>query len=103
MTNALAYTPADGYVTVQTAVQLVDNQPWVTLTVRDTGPGISAEDLSHIFERFYRGAAARDYRTPGTGLGLSISQAIITRLGGRLTVDSSLGQGAVFTIWLPVA
>jgi len=103
MTNALAYTPPSGRITVMTSWQTANERSWATLTVRDTGPGISAEDLPHIFDRFYRGTAARDYTTPGTGLGLTISQAIVTRLGGRLTVASVPGEGAAFTVWLPIA
>jgi len=72
----------------------------VTIEVRDTGAGISAQDLPHIFEPFYRGAAAADYKTPGTGVGLSITQRLIERLGGRITVESNPGRGAAFTFWL---
>ena len=74
----------------------------VTFTVRDTGPGISAQDLPHLFERFYRGTAGRQASAPGTGLGLAISQEIMKRLDGRITVESEVGHGAAFTVWLPV-
>ncbi len=57
--------------------------------------------LPHIFERFYRGRAAADYKTPGTGVGLSISREIAEKLGGRLTVETEVGVGSTFTIWLP--
>ena len=103
MTNALVYTPSHGRITVMTSLQTAEEHVWATLTVRDTGPGISTEDLPHIFERFYRGTAARDYTTPGAGLGLAISQSILTRLRGRLTVVSVSGEGAAFTVWLPIA
>ncbi len=73
------------------------------LTVRDTGQGISAQELPHLFERFYRGAAGRRASAPGTGLGLAISHEIMERLGGRITVESEVGHGAAFTVWLPVA
>jgi two-component system sensor histidine kinase ChiS len=76
------------------------NKHWVTIELRDTGAGISAQDLPHIFEPFYRGAAAADYKTPGTGVGLSIAQRLIERLGGHITVESNLGRGAAFTFWL---
>lgn len=102
MANALAYTPRGGTVTLSTARQPHAGQDWITLTVRDTGPGISAADLPHIFERFYRGAAASDYTVPGTGLGLAISQNMLINLGGRLTVESQpdAQRGAAFTLWL---
>ena len=69
----------------------------------DTGPGITAADLPHIFERFYRGHAAADYKTPGTGIGLTISREIAHLMGGRLTVDTTLGRGSTFTLWLRAA
>ncbi len=55
----------------------------------------------HIFERFYRGRAADDYKTPGTGVGLSISREIAEKLGGRLTVETQVGVDSTFTVWLP--
>jgi signal transduction histidine kinase len=75
----------------------------VTLTVQDTGPGISAADRPHIFERFYRGEAGRKSGAPGTGLGLAICKRIAEKLEGQLTVDSEPGQGTAFTIWLKPA
>ncbi len=68
--------------------------------VRDTGIGISQEDLGHIFERFYRADRAR--QSQGTGLGLSIAETIMSRLGGRISVESTLGEGSTFSIWLPL-
>ncbi len=96
LTNALNYTPAGGEVTVLSATR----QPWITITVRDTGPGIAAKDLPHLFERFYRGETGRKADAPGTGLGLAISHEIMLRLGGRITVESEPGQGAAFTVWV---
>jgi len=100
LTNAQNYTPPGGEVTVLTAVQHTADQIWITVTVRDTGPGIAAKDLPHLFERFYRGEAGRKADAPGTGLGLAISQEIMERLGGRITVESEPGQGAAFTVWV---
>ena len=68
--------------------------------MRDTGPGIAPDELPHIFDRFYRGHAAADYKTPGAGVGLAVSRDILTSLDGRLTVDSQPGAGATFTAWL---
>jgi PAS domain S-box-containing protein len=104
--NALAYTPRGGRVLLKTARQHRADGEWVTLTVQDTGPGISDKDLPHLFERFYRGKAAGDYTIPGTGLGLSICQAAIEKMGGEITVENAPatdGGGAAFTIWLPAA
>ncbi len=100
MANALAYTPRGGAVMLHTDRCTVGDQAWLTIEVRDTGPGISDKDLPHIFEPFYRGAAASDYKTPGTGVGLSLARRTIEQLGGRITVDSQPGRGSAFTIWL---
>jgi len=97
VTNAINYTPRGGSVLVTTTA---GSDQWVTFTVRDTGPGISAKDLPRLFERFYRGEVGRRASAPGTGLGLAISKEIMERLGGRITVDSTPGQGAAFTVWL---
>ncbi len=102
LTNALSYTPPGGAITLHAALAAAD-RTWITLEVRDTGPGISANDLPHIFEPFYRGKAAADYRIPGAGVGLAIAQRIIGQLGGHIAVDSQPGQGAAFTVWLPAS
>jgi len=68
--------------------------------VRDTGPSIPAKELPRVFERFFRGEAARSYTVPGAGLNLAICRLIMEKIGGRVTVDSQAGQGAAFTIWL---
>ena len=99
LANALSYTPA-GSITLTTGLCEADHQRWVTISVADTGPGITADDLPHLFERFYRGRAAADFKTPGAGIGLSISRDIAERLGGRLTVETELGVGSTFTVWL---
>jgi len=100
VTNATQYTPPGGQIIVSTARQMDRDQLWVTVTVKDTGPGINAEDLSRLFERFYRGEAGRRSGAPGTGLGLAICSDLADKLGGHLTVDSQPGQGAAFTVWL---
>lgn len=74
-------------------------QQWITISVADTGAGISADDLPRLFERFYRGDHARV--AGGTGLGLAIAQEIVVAHGGALTVESELGRGSTFTIRLP--
>lgn len=112
MTNAMNYTPAGGAVTVTSGLRLADDSlqttedagrlQWVTLAVSDTGCGISAEEQAHLFERFYRGEAARQMGAPGAGLGLSICHEIVERHGGRITLTSQVGKGSTFTVWLPV-
>ena len=103
LSNALRHTPAGGQITVSTALR----QEAVLVQVRDTGEGIAAQDLPHIFERFYRVDRARSRHTGGRGLGLSIVKQIVTLHGGRVWVEStpagSEGQGSVFGFTLPVA
>jgi signal transduction histidine kinase len=98
--NAINYTPRAGAVSVTVAVCQRDDREWFTFSVRDNGRGISAEDLPHLFERFYRGEVGRQSGAAGTGLGLAICHDIVERLGGQITVDSTLGEGTTFTVWL---
>ncbi len=94
--NALTYTPPGGRVTLD----LERDGRWVKFQVTDTGRGIDAEDLPHIFERFYRARAVRHQR--GTGLGLAVAQWIAREHGGHIEVQSEPGQGSTFSAWLPV-
>lgn len=94
--NAIKYTPAGGRVDVT----LVEREErGATLRVKDNGIGISAEDLPHIFDRFYRGDRSRS--ESGVGLGLSLARAIARAHGGEITVESRPGEGSVFTANLP--
>ena len=95
--NAIKYTDADGYVLVTSE----QKNGKVIITVRDTGVGISEEDIDKIFERFYRVDKARARSTGGTGLGLAIALAAIKYHDGEIDVKSELGKGSVFTIILP--
>jgi heavy metal sensor kinase len=97
--NAVAYTNAGGKVTLE--VKVHNNKAF--LTVRDTGIGIAAEHLEHIFERFYRVDPARSRAAGGTGLGLAITEWIVRAHGGKITVESEVGQGTAFTVMLPIA
>lgn len=95
--NAIAHTPPDGTICVAARV----NQNEVTLSVRDSGSGISAEHLPHIFERFYRADAERGRTTGGVGIGLSIVQRVAQLHDGTVEVESDLGRGATFTLRFP--
>jgi len=99
--NALNYTPAGGEVAVYTMGHHLGEERWITITVSDTGLGIAPEEISHLFDRYYRGEAARQTGRPGSGLGLALSREIVEAHGGRIEVESQLGQGSSFTIWLP--
>ncbi len=95
--NALTHTPAGTPVTLTAAT----HETHVTFTVHDRGPGIPADQLPHIFERFYRGQASRTGR--GAGLGLAIAQELVEAQGGMIAVASAPGEGSTFTITLPHA
>lgn len=71
------------------------------LQIQDTGIGIAEEDLPHIFERFFRGVNVSQSTIPGSGLGLSVVEKIVMLHGGRVRVESKLGQGSTFRLWLP--
>jgi signal transduction histidine kinase len=94
--NAFRYTPPGGEVVLS-----VEATPQgVKYQVRDTGAGISAEDLPHIFNRFYRGDKARQ-QNGESGLGLAIARSIVEAHGGRITVESEPGKGSMFSLILP--
>jgi two-component system, OmpR family, phosphate regulon sensor histidine kinase PhoR len=93
--NALRFTPVDGSV----RMSAVRDAEWVRFTIKDTGEGIDAEHLPHIFERFYKADPSR--HDPGTGLGLSIVRHIVETRGGSVAVESSPGGGTTFTVLLP--
>ena len=96
--NALRHTPPHGHVEVAAAA---DNSE-VTITVTDSGEGISAEHLPHVFERFYRADVSRDRSHGGAGIGLAIARALTEAHGGRITAASrGPGLGSTFTMTLP--
>ncbi len=95
--NAVRYNRDGGEIRVATSV----NENEAALTVSDTGHGITAEALPHVFERFYRADKARSRAQGGTGLGLAICKAIVTAHGGGITVESEVGRGTTVTVRLP--
>ncbi len=96
--NAVKYTPRGGTVTLGIEQQ----NGWCTLSVTDNGPGIPADELPKIFDRFYRSDKARKAETGGHGLGLSIARIIVIAHGGKLRVRSKVGSGSTFFVVLPV-
>ena len=99
VSNAIQYTPNGGDVFLSLAK--VGEQ--ARIIVRDTGPGIPAEDLPHIFDRFYRAEKSRTRsKASGFGLGLSIAHWIVEHHGGQIKVESKEGKGTTFVIWLGI-
>jgi signal transduction histidine kinase len=109
--NAVKFTPVAGTVTVDIGVadaaepgaRVRGDGPWVYIRVSDTGPGIAPEQHEQIFAPFVQGQSGHTRRKDGTGLGLTISRRLARLMSGDVTVHSVLGDGAVFTLWLPEA
>ncbi len=98
--NAIRFTPPEGRV----SLSVRHKGEMISCSVADTGPGIPAEEMPHIFGRFYRGDPSRARQGgDGSGLGLAIAKAIVEAHGGRLWAESEPGEGASFTFTLPVA
>jgi len=96
--NAIRYTPAPGTI----SVSLRREGQMAVVTVKDTGVGIPVEDIPLIFERFYRVDKSRSRVDGGTGLGLAISRHIAEAHGGKIEVESQVGAGSTFSVWLPL-
>ncbi len=99
LSNALRYTPEGGTVTL--AASLLEHE--VEIRVQDTGPGIEAEDIQHVFDRFYRADKSRQRDSGGLGLGLAIAKSIVENHGGRIWAESPDDSGTTFVIMLPIA
>jgi two-component system, OmpR family, sensor kinase len=99
LSNALHHTPPGGQVTVR----VTHGAGVAQLAVADTGSGISAKDLPHIFDRFYRADKSRSRRGGGAGLGLAIVRQLVAAHGGRISVAGSIGVGTTFTTSLSLA
>ena len=95
--NAISYTPEGGVVSIRVAGVNADR---VQIAVSDTGIGIAADDVNHIFERFYRADGSRTRATGGFGLGLAIGRELVEAMGGSLAATSEPGLGSTFTITL---
>lgn len=96
LSNAVKFTERGGV-----RVELETGESWVAITVRDTGPGIPAEERERIFEPFVQGAGDGVGRAPGTGLGLTVARQLAELLGGSLSLESQPGVGSAFTVRLP--
>jgi signal transduction histidine kinase len=96
--NAAKYTPAGGRVVLR--VRAGDDH--LQVDVEDTGVGISAEELPHVFDKFFRGSDERIQTETGSGLGLSFSREVVRLHSGTLTAASELNKGSTFTMTLPL-
>ncbi|KAA3656945.1 MAG: HAMP domain-containing protein [Chloroflexi bacterium] len=99
MDNAIRHTPQGGKISIRTQSNAND----VQLSVQDSGVGIAAVDLPHVFSRFYRADKSRHRHDGGSGLGLAIARSIVEQHNGRIWVESILGQGTTFHFTLPQA
>ena len=96
--NAVRYTPSPGTV----SISLRREGQMAVVAITDTGVGIPAEDIPLIFERFYRVDKSRSRAEGGSGLGLAICRHIAEAHGGMIEVESEVGTGSTFSIWLPL-
>lgn len=97
VSNAIKYNVENGRIHISAQTQ--DNQ--VVVAIADTGQGIAPEDIAHLFERFYRVPTAEG-TAEGSGMGLAIAKKIVEQHGGRVAVDSAVGEGTTFTLYLPL-
>jgi PAS domain S-box-containing protein len=96
--NAIRYTPSEGHI----RVRLNRNANEAIIEIADTGMGIGEDDLPHIFDRFFRSERVRQARISGTGLGLAIVKRVVERHNGRISVQSTLGEGTTFRVLFPL-
>ena len=102
LTNAIRYTPCEGKINIATKIMLRSGRKCIAVCVEDNGPGIPAEDLPFVFDHFFRVDSSRDRRSGGTGIGLAIVKQLVEIHGGQVTVESKVGEGCLFCIYLPI-
>lgn len=103
LSNAYKYTPEHGHVTYATKTEIQDGHSWLVFSVTDSGVGIPADEIPHVFDRFASISTHNDIAATiqSTGLGLSIVKKIVTGMGGEISVESIVKQGTTFTVRLP--
>jgi signal transduction histidine kinase len=105
LSNAVKFTPPGGRVSVRCGTEKraeASEQDWACIVVEDTGVGIAADDLERVFDAFVQVDAGYTRAHGGTGLGLTISRGLAQMMGGDITVESAVGHGSRFSLWLPV-
>jgi signal transduction histidine kinase len=105
LSNAVKFTAAGGTIRVSAALQEAGNgqERWVEVRVSDTGMGIPAEEVERVFDKFYQSPYHRKENRQGTGLGLAIARHAVEAHGGRIWVESQVGEGSTFVFTLPVS
>ena len=101
LANGVKYTPEGGRVEMDVSPRAVDGVDGVLITCTDTGIGIAAAEVDKVFAPFFRSSSPEARRRPGTGLGLAIIERVVTGHDGTVEVESVLGEGTTFTVWLP--
>lgn len=98
--NAIKYNTKNGEVAV--LISKLENKPFVKISVRDTGVGISQDEIQKLFNKFFRGTNAAQIAPSGSGLGLYITKNIIENHGGKINAESHPGHGSIFSFTLPL-
>ncbi|MDR1335602.1 MAG: response regulator [Tannerella sp.] len=102
ISNAFQYTPEGGRVEVNLSETIEDNRKYICIQVSDTGIGIAAEEKEKLFTAFYQGKRRKILRNEGSGIGLTLTKELVDLYQGKISVESHVEQGAVFTVLLPV-
>lgn len=102
LVNAIRYSPVNSEVQVTTSLEEKETGQWLTVSIKDNGPGIAAEDVPYVFDHFYRGDKSRDRKSGGSGLGLAIVKQLVEIHGGQVAVNSQVGKGSIFEVLLPL-
>ncbi len=104
LSNAIKFTPSGGRVVLRVSTDLAGfkNLPSLNIEVSDTGAGIPADELPHLFERFFQAKNQEHSKAGGTGIGLSLTHELVKALGGEISVESTVGKGSTFLVKLPV-
>ena len=102
LVNAIRYSSVHSEVQVTTSIKVRETCQWLTVSIKDNGPGIAVEDVPYVFDHFYRGDKSRDRKSGGSGLGLAIVKQLVEIHGGQVTVTSEVGTGSIFEVLLPL-
>ena len=103
LSNGIKYTPEGGRVSIEASARAVDGIDGVLITCSDTGIGVAAGEVDKVFTPFFRSNSPEARTRPGTGLGLAIMERVVTGHHGTVEVESVLGEGTTFSVWLPAA